>query len=258
MNFKLVLTALAGALIAIVALETYHRVVPAAGSVSRSEVAGIVRDYIVGHPEVLQESMAELDKRQAAADSEKARAAVKDNTAALFNSSHQVTIGNRQGDVTLVEFFDYNCPYCKGALADLETLMKSDDKLRVVLKEFPVLGPGSVEAAQVAVALRMQDPTGEKYLAFHQKLLGERGHADKTRALAIAGDVGADMDQLQKDLAGDEVKVSLEENFKLADKLGLNGTPSYVVGSEVLVGAVGLAALKDKVKLARCGTAATC
>ena len=109
-------------------------------------------------------------------------------------------LGNPQGDVTFVEFFDYNCGYCKRAMTDMLDLMKNDPKLKVVLKEFPVLGPGSVEAAQVAVAVRMQDKTGKKYLEFHQKLLGGRGQADKARALAAAKEVGLDMARLEKDM----------------------------------------------------------
>ena len=132
-------------------------------------------------------------------------------------------------------------------------LMKSDSKLKVVLKEFPVLGPGSVEAAQVAVAVRMQDKTGKKYLEFHQKLLGGRGQADKARALAVAKDVGLDMTRLEKDMTSEEAKATFDENIKLAETLGMNGTPSYVVGSEVVVGAVGLDTLKQKVSTARCG-----
>ena len=115
-------------------------------------------------------------------------------------------LGNPKGDVTLVEFFDYNCGYCKRALTDMIDLMKNDPKLKVVLKEFPVLGQGSVEAAKVAVAVRMQDKTGKKYLDFHQKLLGGRGQADKARALAVAKEVGIDMARLEKDMASDEVK----------------------------------------------------
>ena len=112
-----------------------------------------------------------------------------------------------------MEFFDYNCGYCKRAMDDMLTLLKDDPKLKVVLKEFPVLGPGSVEAAQVAVAVRMQDKTGKKYLEFHQKLLGGRGQADKARALAVA-DIGLDGPP-EKDLASAEVKASLQENFGL-------------------------------------------
>jgi len=221
----------------------------------RGEIEVIVREYLIAHPEVLQEAMAELEKRQSAAESAKHQAAVKDNAQVLYSSARQVNLGNPQGNVTFVEFFDYNCGYCKRAMDDMLTLLKDDSKLKVVLKEFPVLGPGSVEAAQVAVAVRMQDKTGKKYLEFHQKLLGGRGQADKAHALAAAKEVGMNMAQIEKDMAGPEVKNTLDENFKLAEALGLNGTPSYVIGSDVVVGAVGLPALTEKINTARCGKA---
>ena len=138
-------------------------------------------------------------------------------------------------------------------MTDMLTLLKDDSKLKVVLKEFPVLGPGSVEAAHVAVAVRMQDPTGKKYLEFHQKLLGGRGHADKARALEVAKEVGLDMTKLQMDIDGPEVKATLQQDFKLAEALGLNGTPSYVIGENVVVGAIGLEGLQEKINVARCG-----
>ncbi|HEY6831974.1 MAG TPA: DsbA family protein [Pseudolabrys sp.] len=221
----------------------------------RGEIEKIVRDYLVAHPEVLQEAMAELDKRQTAAESEKHKDAVKQNAQALFSSPRQVNLGNPQGNVTFVEFFDYNCGYCKRAMDDMLTLLKDDPKLKIVLKEFPVLGPGSVEAAQVAVAVRMQDKTGKKYLEFHQKLLGGRGQADRAHALAVAKDIGMNMAQIDKDMQSPEVKATLEENFKLAEQLGLNGTPSYVVGDNVIVGAVGLPALQQSINTTRCGKA---
>jgi protein-disulfide isomerase len=217
----------------------------------RGEIEKIIKEYLIKHPEVLQEAMAELEKKQQLAETEKARSAVKNHSDALFNSPRQVVLGNPQGDVTFVEFFDYNCGYCKRALSDMVELMGKDPKLRVVLKEFPVLGPGSVEAAQVAVAVRMQDKTGKKYLEFHQKLLGGRGQVDKAKALATAKDIGLDMARLEKDLKSDEVTKTLEESMKLAEALGLNGTPSYVIGNDVVVGAVGLAALSQKIKAAR-------
>ena len=221
----------------------------------KSEIERIIKDYLVSHPEVLQDAIAELDKRQAAADLEKAKTAVANNAETLFNSNRHVVLGNPKGDVTLVEFFDYNCGFCKRALADMLELLKDDAKLKIILKEFPVLGPGSVEAAKVAVAVRMQDKSGKKYLEFHQKLLGGRGQADKAHALAVAKDVGMDMKRIDTDLTSDEVKVSIEESLKLAETLGLNGTPSYVVGTDVVIGAVGLDALRTKVSTARCGKA---
>jgi protein-disulfide isomerase len=226
---------------------------PAAPTTDQARIEEIIRNYLVLHPEVLQEAIAELEKRQALAEAERHRTAVTQNAELLFNSPRQVVLGNPQGDVTFVEFFDYNCAYCKRALGDMMELMKTDPKLKVVLKEFPVLGPGSVEAAQVATAVRMQDKTGKKYLEFHQKLLGGRGQADKARALAAAKDVGIDMTRLEKDIASEEAKASIEESLKLAESLGLNGTPSYVVGPNVVIGAVGVAALREKVNTARCG-----
>ena len=218
----------------------------------RSEIEKIIHDYLLKHPEVLQEAIAELEKRQAAADAEKHRVAIKANAPLLFSSPRQVVLGNPKGDVTFVEFFDYNCGYCKRALDDMLTLLKDDPKLKVVLKEFPVLGPGSIEAARIAVAVRMQD-SGKKYLEFHKKLLGQRGPADKSHALAAAKDAGFDVARLERDMAGDEVKASIDEAFKLAEQLGLNGTPSYVIGDNVIIGAVGIAALREKINTSRCG-----
>jgi protein-disulfide isomerase len=249
-------------LLAAAAILAFFAATPGANAQSfspeqRREIESIIKNYLVKNPEVMEEVMKELEKQQAKAEADKARAAVKDNADLLFNSPRHVTIGNPQGDVTFVEFFDYNCGYCKRALADMLDLMKADPNLKVVLKEFPVLGQGSVDAAQVSVAVRMQDKAGKKYLDFHQKLLNSRGQIDKARALAAAKEAGLDMARIEKDLASPEVKATLEESLKLADPLGLNGTPSYVIGNEVVVGAVGLAELKQKVNTARCGKA-TC
>jgi protein-disulfide isomerase len=221
----------------------------------RSAIEKIVHEYLVQHPEVLQEAMDELQKRQEAAEAEKHKTAVKENADLLFNSPDQVVLGNPKGNVTFVEFFDYNCGYCKRAMADMFTLMETDPNLRVVLKEFPVLGPGSVEAARIAIAVRMQDKTGKKYLEFHQRLLGGRGHADEKRALAVAREIGMDMNRVERDMKSAEVEKTLRQDFKLAEALGLNGTPSYVIGDDVVVGAVGLGALKEKINNARCGKA---
>ncbi len=222
----------------------------------RSDIEAIVRNYLISHPEVLEEAMTELSKRQAAAEAKKHEASIAENADAIFNSPRGVVLGNKDGDVTFVEFFDYNCGYCKRAMADMLDLLKTDPKLKVVLKEFPVLSQGSVEAAQVAVAVRMQDPSGKKYLDFHQKLLGGRGPADKARALAAAKDAGLDVARIEKDLSSPEVRATIEENFKLAEAMGMNGTPSYVIGKQIVVGAVGLDGLKEKIGIARCGKAA--
>jgi len=223
----------------------------------RGDIESIVRNYLLAHPEVLEEAMAELTKRQQADEAAKHEASVAQNASLIFNSPRGVTLGNPNGDVTFVEFFDYNCGYCKRAMSDMLDLMKADSKLKVVLKEFPVLSPGSVEAAQVAVAVRMQDPTGKKYLDFHQKLLGGRGPADKAHAIQAAKEAGLDVARIEKDITSPEVRSTIEENFKLAEAMGMNGTPSYVIGKQVVIGAIGLDGLKEKIGVARCGKA-TC
>jgi protein-disulfide isomerase len=219
----------------------------------RQEIQKIVKEYLLQHPEVLQEVVQELEKRQAAAEQDRNRSALSKHRDAVYNSPYQVTLGNPQGDVTLVEFFDYNCGYCKRALGDKIELLKSDPKLKLVLKEFPVLGPGSIEAAQVAVAVRMQDKTGKKYFDFHQKLMSLRGQADKARAIAAAKETGFDTARIERDLGSDEVKKSLEESMMLAEALGINGTPTYVVGDNVVAGAIGTDALRKQIAAAREG-----
>jgi protein-disulfide isomerase len=223
----------------------------AAEDAKRSEFERMLKDYLVQHPEAIQEALDTLAARKAAAKAEQQMATIQANGAELFSSPRQVTLGNRQGDVTLVEFFDYNCGYCKRALADLLDLMKTDSRLKVVLKEYPILGPGSVEAARVAVAVRMQDAGGARYLEFHRKLLENRGHNDKARALAVAQEVGLDMARLERDMASEEVAKSIDESTRLAKALAINGTPGYVVGKTVIVGALGAQVLKDKIAAAR-------
>ena len=224
-------------------------------SLPRAEIEAIVKDYLLRNPEVLRDALIELERRgKAEEDAQRARALAQLRPK-IFESSRQVVIGNPQGKVTLVEFFDYNCGYCKRALEDLASLMKKNPDLRVILKEFPVLGPGSIEAAQVAHALRMQ-VNGEKYWSFHQKLLSSRGQVGKAQAMAAAKDVGAVMARLERDLQSDEIRAGLQEAMEIADALGLTGTPSYVVGDEVVVGAVGAADLQSRIdNVRKCGRA---
>ena len=219
----------------------------------RGEIETIIKNYLLAHPEVLEDANNELSKRKAEAEEKKHQATIAENAETIYNSPRGVTLGNKDGDVTFVEFFDYNCGYCKRAMADMLDLLKNDPKRKVVLKEFPVLSEGSVEAAKVAIAVRMQDPN--KYLEFHQKLLGGRGPADKARAMAAAKDVGLDMARIEKDLASPEIKATINENVKLAEDMDMNGTPSYVIGKQIVVGAVGLDGLKEKNDIARCGKA---
>jgi protein-disulfide isomerase len=219
------------------------------------QIEGIIRDYLLKNPEVLRDAFTALEAKQARAEAEQRADALKTYADMLTQSRYQAVVGNPNGKVTLVEFFDYNCGYCKQALPDLTRLIKDDGDLRVVLKDFPVLGPGSVEAAQVAIAVKKQ-LQGEKFWAFHVKLLGTRGQVGKAQALAAARDSGADMDKLAKDMEGPDIQATLQESAKLADALSLSGTPTYVVGDEVVVGAVGYAQIRSRLdNVRKCGKA---
>ena len=223
----------------------------------KRELGAVIRDYLIHNPEVLREAIQALDKRDKEVADAARQKVVADQSGDLFGSNFQATIGNPKGSATLVEFFDYNCHYCKGALPDIARLMKDDPNLKLVLKDFPVLGPGSVEAAKVASAARNQLP-GDKFWAFHSKLLGARGPIGKNEALAVARDLGLDLDRLAKDMDSAEVKSGIEEVMQMADSLQISGTPSFVVGQDVVIGAVGYDKLKDKIdSVHKCGRA-TC
>ena len=223
----------------------------------KKELGAFIRDYLVSHPEVLREAIEALDKhdKQEAEGARQKAVAAYANT--IYRSSFQADVGNSKGDATLVEFFDYNCHFCKGALPDIARLMKDDPKLHVVLKDFPVLGPGSVEAARIASAARNQLP-GERFWDFHNKLLGLHGPIGKKEALDVAKEMGLDMDKLEKDAASASVNDGLKEILAMADDLQINGTPTFVVGDTVVVGAVGYDELKSKIDAVhKCGHA-TC
>jgi protein-disulfide isomerase len=221
----------------------------------KQAIGEIVKDYLVKNPEVLTEVIAELEKRQAEAQQASQAGAVQETKQSLLNASHSYVVGNPSGDITLVEFFDYNCGYCKKALSDVQTLMKSDPKLRVVLKDFPVLGPDSVEASRVALAVKNQ-LQGQKLFDYHVKVMDSRGRVNGERAMAVAKDMGVDMARLQKDVESPEVRNALQENMALGDKLSLTGTPAFIVGETVIPGAVGVDPLKQLVNNVRqCGKA---
>jgi protein-disulfide isomerase len=210
----------------------------------------------MANPQVIGEALAELEKRQEAAQRLSQETALREQRDVLLSSPHGNLVGNPKGDVTIVEFFDYNCGYCKRALADLRTLAKSDPKLRIVLKDLPVLGPESVEASRVGLAAKLQI-SGDKLFEYHSRLLESRGRINGERAISLAREMGLDVARLQRDLDGPEVRAALQENSTLGQKLGLTGTPAFVIGDEVISGAVGVEPLRQAVTAMRsCGRAA--
>ncbi|MCY1707677.1 DsbA family protein [Pannonibacter sp. SL95] len=218
----------------------------------KAAIEAIVKDYLLNNPEVVRDALVELDRREKAEAEAATAKLVGDSSGILFNSTRQVVLGNPKGDVTLVEFFDYNCGYCKRAMSDMERLIEEDPNLRVVLKEFPVLGQGSIEAAQVAIAVNTVAP--DKYGAFHSALMSNRGKADRAIALEMAKDAGVPSKDIEAAIRSDEVLATLEEVYGLANQLGLSGTPAYVIGNEVIPGAVGYDTLKTAIASVRkCG-----
>ncbi len=223
----------------------------------KDEIRTLIREYMLTNPEIIQEAMTELERKQAAAETTARAKAMDELAGALADSPRAIVVGNPKGDVTLVEFFDYNCGYCKKAMNDLDALMKSDPKLRVVLRDFPVLGPESVEASLAAVAAKNQI-AGERYWEFHRKILETRGRIGKERVFTVAREMGADVARLQRDMDGPETRAAVEETMRFADALRLQGTPAFVVGKEVIFGAVGNEPLRRAIASVRkCGKA-TC
>jgi protein-disulfide isomerase len=219
-------------------------------------IENIIREYLMEHPEVIRDAMEALEQKRIAEEGERQTKAIADNREKLLHSPLQVVLGNPAGDVTLVEFFDYNCGYCRRAHADMVRLINEDSQLRVVLKEFPVLGPASMEAAQVAVAVNIVAP--ERYGEFHEKVLGDGAQASADRATAIAESMGIDGAKLREAIKNDTVGKTIEEVYAMANALGLTGTPSYVVGDEIVVGAVGYDELKSKIDAVRACGATVC
>ncbi len=230
-----------------------HAQQPALTPEQRRAVESVIKEYLLKNPEVIQEALIELDKRGKMAEAEAQSAAVRAEKVTIYDSPNHAVVGNPQGDVTLVEFFDYNCGFCKRSLEDLRALTTADPKLRVILKDFPILGPDSLEASRVAVAAKKQ-LAGAKYWDFHFKLMSQRGRVNGEKALEAAREAGADLARLRRDIDAPETKAAIDETVALGDRLGLTGTPAFIIGDEVVFGAVGVDAMKARVEAMRkCG-----
>src|SRR5512135_2949484 len=202
-------------------------------ALQEKQIVDVLRNYLTKNPEILVEMTTELDKRQASEQAEKQQKVISDNADAIFRSPLAFVAGNPDGNVSVVEFFDYNCGYCRRALPDVVKLVDNDNKVRLVLKELPIFGDDSEAAAKAALAAHKQG----KYFEMHQKLFTEPGKADKEKALRIANELGLDVAQLEKDMADPEIQKSLDQAKDLAQKLGLQGTPLYLIGDHMISGA---------------------
>ena len=215
---------------------------PAQETLDRPAVEQIIREYLLENPELLIEVQEALQKRQDEQLAEQQLQTIKDNEELIYSSPYQIEFGNPDAKVTIVEFFDYNCGFCQRALADMQQILESDNDVRFILKEFPVLGEASVGATRVSLAVSKILP--EKYGEFHIRLLSMDGLKDAQRAMDLAVEMGADSSELAASLENPEIIDAITEIYTLADGLGITGTPSYVVGDNIVFGAVGYEQLK--------------
>lgn len=214
---------------------------------SDDHIREVVKDYLVKNPEVMLEVQEALNNKIEQKNTENRSSTITGMKDEIFNSSDDGILGNPNGKISLVEFFDYNCGYCKKSYPDIQALIKGDPDLRIVLKDFPVLGDDSVKAHIVARAFMKLMPM--KFAAFHNQMMTSEGRANEEKAIKIAVKLGVDEKQLRQTMKDPDIQQVFMKNGKLAYLLDINGTPSYILGNEVLVGAVGENVLKKKITL---------
>ena len=215
----------------------------------KKAIEALIHDYLMAHPEVLLQSVAEYRRRQEMSEQDQIKQKLANLSDILKTNAGSPVIGNPDGDVTIVEFFDYRCSYCKKVLPTIQALLKDDTNIRYVFKEFPILGPMSEVATRASLAAWSIDP--KKYMAFHAALMTSRGQLDESRVFKYAEEVGYDPDQVRKGMRSKAVGTEIATNMQLASELGITGTPAFLVGDHIVPGAIDLATLKQLVQAAR-------
>ena len=206
----------------------------------RKAFEGVIRDYLLKNPAIIREAMQALQQREEEEKQAKATRALKEYSGELYHDASSPVGGNPKGDVTIVEFFDYNCGYCKRVVPTVAAVLRNDPNVRVVYKEFAILGPQSVAAARAALAAKRQG----KYHEFHVALMSAE-RADENSVAATARALGLDYAQLVKDMGDPAIEEQLERNYRLATAIGINGTPAFVIGDRLVPGAVDEAAMME-------------
>ncbi len=215
--------------------------------VFQQAVEQVVEQYLRAHPEVIEQSLHILQAQRIEEEQERTRQMIANKQAELLSDPDSPVSGNLDGDVTVVEFFDYRCGYCKRVAGAVTQLQQDDPRVRVVYKDYPILGEASEWASRAALASNVQG----KHLAFHEALLAFEEELTLDTILTIASEVGLDPEQLNKDMQAPAIQVTIERNRKLAQALGINGTPGFIVGKELAPGALGLEDLKNLIRQVR-------
>ncbi len=216
---------------------------PAVEPVTRQALEQMIEQYIRSHPEVIEQSLQSLENKRAAEEQERQKAALATHQQELLNDPASPVSGNPAGDVTVVEFFDYRCGYCKKAASALTQLQQSDARVRVVYKDFPILGETSEWAAKAALASNLQG----KHRVFHEALLAAKDDLTKEQLFRIAAEAGLDVNRLDQDMTRPEWQPILDRNRALAKTLGISGTPAFIVGNDLVPGALDLKTLQELV-----------
>ncbi|MDX1604945.1 MAG: DsbA family protein [Candidatus Competibacterales bacterium] len=206
-----------------------------------------IRDYILDHPEVVVEAIQRWQQQQRQAEAEQFKSVLQARRDEILDVSVGTVVGNPDGNVTVVEFMDYNCGYCRRVFPAIQQLAEDDGDLRILFKEFPILGPGSEIASRAALAAREQG----LYSEFHNALMSADQRLEEPQVMAIAREVGLDTDQLRRDMQSPEIDAIIQRNQALARDLGINGTPGFIIGDEIVRGATSLDHLKQLVAEAR-------
>jgi protein-disulfide isomerase len=213
----------------------------------RKEIEAIIHDYLTKNPDVLLDALQAAEDKIKGEARDKAAQALTTRRREIFEDPEAPVAGNPKGDVSLVEFFDYRCPYCKQVEPALEALLGEDRQLRLVYKEFPVLGADSVTASRAALAAKKQG----KYDGFHRAMMTLKGQINEAAVFKTAESVGLDVERLKRDMATPEIARALKANTDLAEALEIRGTPAFVIGDEIVPGAIDLASLKQLIATAR-------
>lgn len=213
----------------------------------KAAIKDVVKEYLLENPEIIREALQELERRTAEEERERQQQLISENKDELVNEKVSFVTGNKDGDITVVEFFDYNCPYCRQALKDLMKLIENDKNVKVVFKEYPILGEASKDASLAALAARKQG----KYMEYHTALLSAKGRINKAAIERVAKEVGLDVEQLKKDMASKEVEDELQQNIDVGIKLGINGTPTFIFNDQVIPQVLPYEAMKSIVEKMR-------
>lgn len=221
----------------------------AADALTKSDVEGIIKEYLSNNPEVITDALNKAQAKQAAEAQIKAQSAIKDRAKDIFEDGKSPVAGNPKGDVTLVEFFDYHCGYCKKMLPAMAQMIQDDKKLRVVFKEYPILSPDSQLAAKAALAVYRIKP--DKYFDYHTALMNFAGKFEESVVIDEAKKLGIDEAKLKKEMEGSAVADIIKTTAELAGSLNIRGTPGFIVGNTIVPGATSVEELKKMVEEAR-------